>query len=328
MSMMISAVVLLQACGGGGGSDGAVADDSGGADGSHPSDGSYPSDSGASDTGEDSGLDSGTDGGVKDGGGVTDGGTKDGGLPDSGTDAGVKDGGADGGAPDAGFDAGWDGGVNGFVSITGGPFYMGCATGDTNCTGDDEPRHQVTVPSFQILRYEVSQGEYEAVMGTNPSYFAACGSRCPVEKVSWSDADSYCSSIGARLPSETEWEFAARAGSSSIWPCGDSDSCVGNTGWYETNSGDETHRVGTRTANAWGLYDMIGNVWEWVEDDYHNGYSGAPTDGSAWVDSPRDDKRVIRGGSYGSAASSVRASSRADEYPASVYDDIGFRCAK
>jgi eukaryotic-like serine/threonine-protein kinase len=138
--------------------------------------------------------------------------------------------------------------------------------------------------------YEVTQGEYERVMGTNPSHFKG-DPRLPVETVSWQDAMTFCERLSAlpaersagrvyRLPTEAEWEYACRAGSTTIYSFGDSEGSLGDYAWYDSNSGSKTHPVGQKRPNAWGLYDMHGNVWEWCSDWY---------DGSYYASSPVDD---------------------------------------
>ena len=131
-------------------------------------------------------------------------------------------------------------------------------------------------------RYEVTQAQWQAVMGNNPSNFKGCD-QCPVETVSWDDAQEFIRKLNAqndgykyRLPSEAEWEYACRAGTT-----GDYAGNLDEMAWYGKNSGGKTHSVGQKQANGLGLYDMHGNVWEWVEDRYHHNYNRAPTDGSA-----------------------------------------------
>jgi len=196
-------------------------------------------------------------------------------------------------------------------------FMMGRSETDSNAPSYEKPQHQVTLTkSFYMQTTEVTQGQWKAVMISNPSYFIACGDNCPVEQVSWDDAQAFIAKMNQRgegtyrLPAEAEWEYAARAGSTTAFANGDItntdcspvDPNLNAMGWYCGNSGDTTHPVGQKQANAWGLYDMHGNIFEWVEDDYHSNYNGAPTDGSAWVSSPRGSSRIIRGGSLGDYA--------------------------
>ncbi|MFA6032102.1 MAG: formylglycine-generating enzyme family protein [Myxococcota bacterium] len=262
--------------------------------------------------------------GCGDGGGASDSGTDACIITDSGYDAGARDGGgtSDGGGCSPNCPIGE------FAGIPAGKFFMGCSAGDTSCNADQTPRHEVTVPAFRMSRFEVTQGEYRKTIGSNPSNFSSCGDDCPVEKVGWNEAKAYCQAIGARLPTEAEWEYALRAGTTTKHYCGDSDFCLRNIAWYASNSGSMTRPVGHKQANAFGLYDMNGNVWEWVEDDYHDSFTGAPVDGSAWIDSPRASKRTMRGGSWWDPESAVSSSQRFGTPPVVGLYDIGFRCAK
>jgi formylglycine-generating enzyme required for sulfatase activity len=270
--------------------------------------------------GWDGGADAGVDGGEQDSGA----------LPDAGVDAGGQDGGV---FPDAGADAGYDAGTGDggsltWIQIPAGSYQMGCSPGDSTCVFDEKPTHMVNVPGFRILEHEVTQGEYLAVIGNNPSFKTECGLDCPVETVNWDQAKAFCAAAGGRLPSESEWEYAARGGTTTSWYCGSDQSCVANIAWYEANSGNTTHPVKAKTANDYGLYDMTGNVWEWVEDDYHTDYTGAPNDGSAWIDTPRGLYRRIRGGSWNEDSPSlIRSSSRSSSAPIVANMETGFRCA-
>src|SRR5882762_10161151 len=168
-----------------------------------------------------------------------------------------------------------------FAYVPGGSFQMGSGNGDPN----EQPVHQVAFASgFYMGRYEVTQAQWQKVMSNNPSTFSTCGENCPVEQVSWDDAQEFIKKLNAqndgyqyRLPSEAEWEYACRAGTTGDY-AGDPNSMA----WYTSNAEYKTHPVGKKQANAWGLYDMHGNVSEWVMDYQHNNYDGAPTDGSAW----------------------------------------------
>ncbi len=157
---------------------------------------------------------------------------------------------------------------------------------------------------FELGKYEVTQAQWkqmwQEMMGNNPSHFQNCD-QCPVENVSWNDAQEFIKKLNAmndgytyRLPTEAEWEYACRAGTSGDY-AGDLDSMA----WYKNNSGGQTHPVGQKQPNGFGLYDMHGNVWEWVEDLFHDSfsYNGAPTDGSAWI-SGGGKFRVLRGDSW------------------------------
>jgi len=207
------------------------------------------------------------------------------------------------------------------VVIPAGSFEMG-GTGS-----DEQPVHRVTLRSFSMGKTEVTQGQWRAIMGSNPSRFSTCGDTCPVERVSWEDAKEFVSSLNAktgktyRLPSEAEWEYACRAGGRQEY-CG-SDS-ADNVGWY---SGRSTHPVAGKKANAWGLHDMSGNVFEWTEDCYNGNYSSAPTDGSAWT-AGDCSLRVVRGGSWVSDPQNLRSASRGSHSTAFRLGIIGFRVAR
>ncbi|MEI6207530.1 MAG: SUMF1/EgtB/PvdO family nonheme iron enzyme, partial [Desulfuromonadales bacterium] len=204
--------------------------------------------------------------------------------------------------------------------------------GDTFNDGnsDEKPTHQVTLGDFYIGKYEVTQGQWKAVMGSNPSGFTACGDNCPVEQVNWNDVQTFItklnqsSGMNYRLPTEAEWEYAARSGGKSEKYSGSSD--VNAVAWYSGNAGSPgtTHQVGLKQANGLGLYDMSGNAWEWVNDWYGAFSSVAqtnptgPTTGSG---------RVIRGGGWGDNATRVRASLRYNYTPSNRISDLSFRLA-
>jgi formylglycine-generating enzyme required for sulfatase activity len=185
------------------------------------------------------------------------------------------------------------------VVIPGGSFHMGLDDPQDNASPWTVPVHEVTIKAFEMGKTVVTQGQWAAIMGNNPSNYKNCGDNCPVENVSWHDAQAFIRKLNAktgkqyRLPSEAEWEYACRAGGPQVY-CG-SDS-ADSVGWFISNSGDMTHPVATKQANAFGLYDMIGNVVEWVEDSYHENYKGAPADGSVWQGD--GEKRMLRGLSY------------------------------
>ena len=185
------------------------------------------------------------------------------------------------------------------VAIPAGSFEMGSTE-----SADEQPVHQVNVPAFLLGRTEVTQGQWRAVMGSNPSYFKACGLDCPVENVSWNDAQDFARRLSQktgntyRLPSEAEWEYAARAGSRGKWSFGDDESQLGDYAWFIGNSVSKIHPAAQKRPNAFGLYDMHGNVWEWVQDTGHENYQGAPSDGSAWINGGGQARRVFRGGAW------------------------------
>ncbi len=207
-----------------------------------------------------------------------------------------------------------------YVFIQPGTFMMGCSPGDTECYGFEKPRHQVTLTKgFWMGQTPVTQEAYQRVVGSNPSSFK--GARLPVANVSWDDARHYCSAVGMRLPTEAEFEYAARAGTTGA-RYGELDAIA----WHDGNSGNKTHPVGTKLPNAWGLFDMLGNVWEWTNDNWADNYGG----GGAMTD-PKGPKsgteRVLRGGSCYDFPSYLRASVRDVGGPARRGDVFGARCA-
>ena len=214
--------------------------------------------------------------------------------------------------------------------IPAGEFMMGASPGDSKADDDEKPVHRVEITKpFYIGIFPVTQEQYERVMGENPSDFK--GSNRPVESVSWDDAQEFCRKLGQmtgesyRLPTEAEWEYAARVGSATEFHWGDEvdDDYV----WYDGNSGDETHPVGQKRPNAWGLYDMSGNVWEWCADWYGaNYYRNSPL---------RDPKgpsfgnaRVVRGGSWLHLAWSMRSANRYRFTPDHRNYFVGFRIVR
>jgi formylglycine-generating enzyme required for sulfatase activity len=176
-----------------------------------------------------------------------------------------------------------------------------------------------------IGKHEVTQGQWKMVMGSNPSNFKSCGDNCPVERVSWDDAQQFINKLNSmtgkryRLPTEAEWEYACRAGGAEEY-CGSNK--IDAVAWYEGNSGRETHPVGQKQANAWGIHDMSGNVWEWCQDWYGSSYpSGTknPTGASS------GSGRVDRGGSWDGGAGGVRSANRGGLGPGLRDRYLGFR---
>jgi len=204
-----------------------------------------------------------------------------------------------------------------YVWIPPGTFMMGCSPGDAECDGGEKPAHQVTITKgFWLGQTPVTQQAYQRVTGQNPSYFK--GDSLPVEQVDWNGAKAYCVAIGGRLPTEAEWEYAARAGSTGA-RYGNLDEIA----WYSGNSGGQTHEVGRKSANTLGLFDMLGNVWQWVADWYGNYQSGAQRDPSG---PPPGQYRAMRGGSFGFDSKVPRVSGRVRGGPGIHVNTIGFRC--
>ncbi len=216
------------------------------------------------------------------------------------------------------------------VAIPGGSFEMGSNDGGA----DENPIHSVSIKSFELGKYEVTQGQWKAAMGSNPSKFTECGDSCPVEQVSWDDIQEYIKKLNAksgqqyRLPSEAEWEYAARAGSSGKWSFGSDEGQLGEYGWYSDNSASKTHPVGQKKPNAFGVYDLHGNVWEWVQDCWHENYNGSPSDGRAWTRSCSDTDRVFRGGGWYYGPANVRSADRVRGLSNGRVSDGGFRLAR
>ena len=219
--------------------------------------------------------------------------------------------------------------INNMVYIQGGTFLMGATSEQGIDAYDDEkPAHQVTLSSFSIGRYEVTQEEWVAVMGSNPSRFK--GAKQPVETVSWYDCQTFIRKLNSitgqqfRLPTEAEWEYAARGGSRSKryrYSGGDN---IGQIAWYNSNSTQTIHEVGTRVPNEQGLYDMNGNVWEWCQDWYGKYSSSAQTNYSGpFSDSPR----ILRGGCWRSYERDCRVSNRNLSNPADRDYRYGLRLA-
>ena len=219
------------------------------------------------------------------------------------------------------------------VRVEGGNFIMGCQSGrDRYCNDDEKPAHRVQLDSFEIGKYEVTQALWQAVMGENPSKFEGCA-ECPVEMVSWDDVQTFLAKLNAltgqqyRLPTEAEWEYAARGGrhSRDYEYAGSND--AGAVGWYGDNSGDKTHPVGRKRANELGLHDMSGNVEEWVQDCWNDGYEGAPDDGRAWE---RGDcsRRVVRGCSWLNSPRGLRSANRVRSDTGIRSFNLGFRVTR
>jgi len=227
------------------------------------------------------------------------------------------------------------------VLVDGGTFQMGSTD-----YSDEKPVHQVTVSSFFIGKYEVTQKEWQSIMGNNPSGFK--GDNRPVEKVTWYNAVEYCNKLskkegltpvytingnnvtcnwsanGYRLPTEAEWEYAARGGNKSKGYTYSGSNTVGNVAWYDSNSSYRTHDVGTKAPNELGIYDMSGNVWEWCWDWYDIFYySNSPKNDPKGANS--GSSRVYRGGSWSRYDDYCRVAYRFDDSPGNSYYNLGLR---
>ena len=210
------------------------------------------------------------------------------------------------------------------VYVSGGSFMMG--SDDSEAYSDEKPVHRVTLSSYRIGKYEVTQELWEAVMGSNPSYFK--GSRRPVENVSWDNCQTFIRKLNSltgqnfKLPTEAQWEFAARGGNSSNGYKYSGSNYIDSVACYDGNSGNSTHNVGTKSPNELGIYDMSGNVWEWCRD-WRGAYSSSsqvdpegPSSGSY---------RMFRGGSWDVPAGSSRVSYRCSNSPHYRSDHLGLR---
>ncbi len=225
------------------------------------------------------------------------------------------------------------------VVVPGGTFLMGSPESEPGRDADEGPRRQVTIARFAIGKYEVTFAEYEACVVAGgckelPDDRGWGRGQRPVINVSWNDAQAYVAwlnrKVGAevyRLPSEAEWEYAARAGTTTRFSFGDSDGALGGYAWYSGNAGGKTHPVGAYPANAFGLADMHGNVWEWVQDCGNSSYAGAPSTGEAWM-SGDCSRAVLRGGSWFSEAQNLRSAFRFRLRRVDRDNDIGFRLAQ
>ena len=213
------------------------------------------------------------------------------------------------------------------VRIEGGCFQMGSPESEEG-RSSDEQQHQVCVRDFEIGKTEVTQREWEAVMGDNPSRFKN-GDNYPVESVSWTDVQGYLAKLNRktgqnyRLPTEAEWEYACRGGAAGSRYCGGND--VDRVAWYGGNSNGQTHPVGRKVANGYGLYDMSGNVWEWTCSMYINNYNGAEQE---CANKDTTGPLAVRGGSWFNQPDVVRSALRIGNGPSHRDNDQGFRLAR
>ncbi len=218
-----------------------------------------------------------------------------------------------------------------------GTFLMGCIVGsdDYGCLAWEQPPHPVTLTGgFYLGRYEVTQSQWASAMGAYPSVFQSASAIVPadqvndrpVESVSWDAVQEYLSATGMRLPTEAEWEHACRAGTQTPFHNGSADDgSMRAIAWYSPNARNQTHPVGGKAANALGFHDMLGNVWEWVNDWFAPYQGGAQTDPAGPAQAPA---RVIRGGSFSDGTINLRSSNRDEGTPRLGYVAVGFRVAK
>jgi formylglycine-generating enzyme required for sulfatase activity len=206
-----------------------------------------------------------------------------------------------------------------YIWIPAGSLTMGCSQGDAERFDDETPAHEVAISNgFWIGQTPVTQAAYERVTGKNPSHFK--GANLPLEMITWEEAQAYSQAIGGRLPTEAEWEYAARADSREP-RYGDLERMA----WYAGNSDNQTHEVGLKQPNAWGLHDTLGNVWEWIADWYGEKYYAAgesrdPAGPSSGI------RRALRGGSCFNNPRFLRVSVRGKHEPHVRASNVGFRC--
>ena len=219
------------------------------------------------------------------------------------------------------------------VEIPAGHFQMGSPDSEAGRYDDEGPQHRVSVPAVQMGRYAVTNEEFARFLAahpdaTTPHYWSDRRynqARQPVVGIGWEEARRFAGWVGGRLPTEAEWEYAARAGTTEPYLIGSTRDDLNRFGWHAENAENRLHHVGEKEPNAWGLHDVLGNVWEWTEDDWHATYKRAPDNGSAWVDTPRADPRVVRGGSFYSSEYGVRAAYRFGRSPGYRALYLGFR---
>ncbi|MDB9321821.1 bifunctional serine/threonine-protein kinase/formylglycine-generating enzyme family protein [Nodularia spumigena CS-591/04] len=223
------------------------------------------------------------------------------------------------------------------VQIPGVTFTMGSPAGEAQREDDEGPQRQVRVPGFFMGKYAVTQAQYQAIMGTNPANFK--GEKRPVETVSWDEAVEFCTKLGQRtgktyrLPSEAEWEYACRAGTTTPFYFGETITTDlvnynGNFPYASAPKGEyrqQTTDVGNFPPNSFGLYDMHGNIWEWCQDIYNSSYQGAPIDGTPWLNGSDNNTKLLRGGSWVSLAWYCRSAYRSRHARAYRDLNVGFR---
>lgn len=213
-----------------------------------------------------------------------------------------------------------------FVFVKGGCYQMGDIF--DNWQKDEKPVHEVCIDGFYMGKYEVTQGQWIKIMGSNPSWFRDCGDKCPVENVSWNDVMSFIDKLNRqadgkyRLPTEAEWEYACRSGGKNEKFSG--SNIIDNVAWYSENSHHKTNKAGLKYSNGLGIYDMSGNVWEWVEDWYEvSAYRSLARNNP--INNTAGDFKVFRGGSWNYYPIDIRCATRYSNIPDYHSSDIGFR---
>jgi formylglycine-generating enzyme required for sulfatase activity len=223
-----------------------------------------------------------------------------------------------------------------FVLIPTGTFTMGSKKGNKLLSFfSSKHTYKVNIlRPFYLQTTPVSQSQWLRVMENSPSNFKDLGDKCPVENITWYDAQEFIKILNKkegtdqyRLPAEAEWEYACRAGNSNEFSFGSDVKMLGEYAWFSGNSARKTHPVGSKKPNAWGLFDMHGNVWEWVEDDWHSNFDWPLKEGEAWIDESRGVYRVLRGGSWFNNASYCSSVARDFYKPDDHRTNIGFRLA-
>jgi formylglycine-generating enzyme required for sulfatase activity len=219
-----------------------------------------------------------------------------------------------------------------FIYVRPGSFRMGSPMTEAGHEDNEDAVDVRVQRGFWMARTEVTQAQWRAVMGTNPSQFTTGpdADRRPADSVRWVDADAFCERVAARiapmrLPSEAEWEYACRAGSTTAYGFGDDPADLPRHAWFDGNDLDTTYPVGARQPNAWGFHDMHGNVWEWCQDSWHDSYRGRPSDATAWIIGGNPWLRVTRGGSWDDTPSILRSANRNCFSPESKGNVFGFR---
>jgi formylglycine-generating enzyme required for sulfatase activity len=216
------------------------------------------------------------------------------------------------------------------VFIPPGEFIMGSSNGLP--FSPEGPLHRVKIANcFHMSKFLVTQKQWLLIMGDNPSEFRV-EENLPVDNVSWLDCKTFCKKLSSlmgycvRLPTEAEWEYACRAGTETEYFFGNDQTALTDYGWFELNSLQRTHPVGMKKPNPWGLYDIVGNLWEWCEDDWHSDYAGAHSDGGAWLTGEdRQQRRTMRGGAWDMDAFRCRSTYRSWDWKHIATNRFGLR---